>query len=348
MRQSKGVALAHRGRSTACLPPVLRVGGKLLQAPYETFTDEHTQRMLYAILAPEQKRRFEAELELDLTHNVPGRGVFQGQVFRAGGAVSAVFSANAAQIKTLAELDFPPTMERLADVGHGLILFAGPSGSGRTTAIAAMIDHINRTRSANIITIEDPIVYDHSHKMSVIRQREIGSDAQSFAGAIRAAYREDPDVLYVSLPRDLETMEELLAFVDGNRVAYARIATTSAVTTVERFIESFAEDKRGRVRLQLSNNLVAVIALQRVPKADGTSWCQALEIMVATPQIRQMIREDRTSEIRAVIESSANIGMQTMDQSLRDLYLSGVITREIALRRAMNRLDLEAMLPKES
>ncbi len=233
----------------------------------------------------------------------------------------------------------------MTHVPRGLILVTGPTGSGKSTTLAAMINAINLNRSEHIITIEDPIEYLHQHKMSVINQREFGQDTKSFPAALRAALREDPDVILVGEMRDLETMTMAVSSAETGHLVFATLHTNSASSTVERIVDSYPPGQQEQIRLQLSNNLQAVICQQRlIPKNNQPGRIAAQEVMIATPAIRNLIREAKAHQITSMIQTSANVGMQTMDQCLRDLYMKGVIARDMALARAMNRTDLENMI----
>jgi len=326
------------------LPPVLRVHGKLLQAPYDTFSAAVSQRMVYDILTDEQIQKFESSYELDFSYALGRTSRFRVNVFRDRGTVAGAFRVIPTQIPTIADLNLPAVVEKLTHVTRGLILVTGPTGSGKSTTLAAMINTINTTRSEHIITIEDPVEYLHSHKMSVINQRELGQDTKSFPNALRAALREDPDVILVGEMRDLETMQMAVSSAETGHLVFATLHTNSAATTVDRIVDSFPPGQQEQIRLQLSNNLQAVLCQQLVPKVDGAGRVCAQEIMIATPAIRNLIREAKAHQITSMIQTSGNIGMQTMDMCLRDLYMAGRITRDMALARAMNRTDLENMI----
>lgn len=326
------------------LPPVLRVDGALLQAPYDAFTPQTSQRIVYDILTDEQIQKFESTFELDFSYALGRMSRFRVNVFRDKGTVAAAFRTIPTQIPTIQDLQLPPVVENLTHTKRGLILVTGPTGSGKSTTLAAMINSINLTRSEHIITIEDPIEYLHSHKMSVINQRELGQDTKAFPNALRAALREDPDVILVGEMRDLETMQMAVSSAETGHLVFATLHTNSAATTVDRIVDSFPPGQQEQIRLQLSNNLVAVLCQQLVPRATGSGRACAQEIMIATPAIRNLIREAKAHQITSMIQTSGSMGMQTMDMCLRDMYTKGLITRETALQRAMNRTDLENMI----
>ncbi len=325
------------------LPPVLRLDGKLVQANYDPFTPQTSQRMVYDILTDEQIQKFESTFELDFSYALGRAARFRVNVFRDKGTVASAFRIIPTKIPTIQDLALPPVIEKLTHVQRGLILVTGPTGSGKTTTLAAMINAINTHRSEHIITIEDPIEYLHQHKMSVINQRELGQDTKTFPNALRAALREDPDVILVGEMRDLDTMQMAVSSAETGHLVFATLHTNSAASTVDRIVDSFPPGSQEQIRLQLSNNLQAVITQQLLPKPGG-GRIAAQEIMIATPAIRNLIREAKAHQITSMIQTSGNIGMQTMDMCLRDLTLKGQITKELALSKAMNRTDLENMI----
>jgi twitching motility protein PilT len=326
------------------LPPVLRVDGDLKQAPYDAFSPQTSQRMVYDILTDEQIQKFESTYELDFSYALGRTSRFRVNVFRDKGTVAAAFRVIPTKIPTLADLNLPAVLEKLTHLKRGLILVTGPTGSGKSTTLAAMINNINMGRSEHIITIEDPIEYLHQHKMSVINQRELGLDTKAFPNALRAALREDPDVILVGEMRDLETMQMAVSSAETGHLVFATLHTNSAASTVDRIVDSFPPGQQEQIRLQLSNNLQAVVCQQLIPRHNQPGRVCAQEIMIATPAIRNLIREAKAHQITSMIQTSGNIGMQTMDMCLRDLYLRGAISRDMALQRAMNRTDLENMI----
>ena len=326
------------------LPPVLRVDGKLLQAPYEPFTPQTSQRIVYDILTDEQIQKFESTFELDFSYALGRLSRFRVNVFRDKGTVAAAFRTIPTKIPTLTDLNLPPVIEKLTHITRGLILVTGPTGSGKSTTLAAMINSINMGRSEHIITVEDPIEYLHSHKMSVINQRELGQDTKTFPNALRAALREDPDVILVGEMRDLETMQMAVSSAETGHLVFATLHTNSAASTVDRIVDSFPPGQQEQIRLQLSNNLQAVLTQQLLPRNNQPGRVCAQEVMIATPAIRNLIREAKAHQITSMIQTSGAIGMQTMDMCLRDLFMKGAISKEIALAKAMNRTELENMI----
>lgn len=326
------------------VPPIIRVDGQLLPTNYEKVTPQESQRLVYDILTDDQIQRFETTFELDFSYSLARLSRFRVNVYRDRGNVASAFRVIPSRIPTLRDLSLPPVLEELTRLPRGLILVTGPTGSGKSTTLAAMINQINNERSVHVLTIEDPIEYLHSHRFSIINQREVGGDTLAFANALRAALREDPDVILVGEMRDLETMQMAVSAAETGHLVFATLHTNSAATSVERIVDSFPPGQQEQVRLQLSNNLQAILCQQLMPRANQPGRICAMEIMTASPAIRNLIRENKAHQITSMIQTSANLGMQTMDQSLRDLYIRGMITYELAMERAMNPPELEKMI----
>ncbi len=326
------------------IPPVIRVDGALVPMPWEKMTPQAAQRLIYDILTDEQIQRFETDFELDFSYQLARIARFRVNVFRDKGNCAMAFRQIPQKIPTLKDLQLPPILEELTHLPRGLVLVTGPTGSGKSTTLAAMINHINSEESKHIITIEDPIEYLHTHKFSVINQREVGQDTKEFKNALRASLREDPDVILVGEMRDLETMQMAVSAAETGHLVFATLHTNSAATSVERIVDSFPGGQQEQVRLQLSNNLQAILCQQLIPRANQPGRACALEIMRASPAIRNLIREAKAHQITSMIQTSANMGMQTMDQCLRDMYVRGVISLDEAMTRAMNPTELEKMI----
>lgn len=326
------------------IPPVIRVDGALVPIPFEKVSSQDSQRLIYDILTDEQIQRFETHLELDFSYQLARLARFRVNVFRDKGNVASAFRQIPQKIPTLKDLNLPQVLEELTRLPRGLVLVTGPTGSGKSTTLAAMINQINTEASKHVITIEDPIEYLHTHRTSVINQREVGQDTKEFKNALRAALREDPDVILVGEMRDLETMQMAVSAAETGHLVFATLHTNSAATSVERIVDSFPAGQQEQVRLQLSNNLQAILCQQLIPRAGTTGRVCALEIMRASPAIRNLIREAKAHQITSMIQTSANLGMQTMDQCLRDLYVRGLISFEEAMTRAMNGAELEKMI----
>ncbi len=326
------------------LPPVLRIDGELKMARYEPLTAPVAQRMIYDILSDDQIQRFETEMELDCSYAMRKIARFRVNVYRERGNVAGAFRLIPTRIPTIRELGLPPVIEELARKRRGLLLTTGPTGSGKSTTQAAIIGQINEERGEHIITIEDPIEYLHSHKKSIINQREVGQDTHSFANALRSALREDPDVLLVGEMRDLETIQLAITAAETGHLVLATLHTNNAAESVDRAIDVFPPAQQEQIRVMLSNNLLAILSQQLLPRAGQPGRIAAVEVMIATSAIRNLIRENKAHQMTSIIQTSAEQGMQTMDQALRDLYQQGLITLEVAMNRSHNPAELEKML----
>ncbi len=326
------------------LPPVLRIDGELRMARYEPLTAPIVQRILYDILSDDQIQRFETELELDCSYAMRRIARFRVNIYRERGNVAGALRLIPTRIPTIQELGLPPVVEELAHKRRGLFLTTGPTGSGKSTTQAAIIGQINEERGEHIITIEDPIEYLHSHKKSVINQREVGEDTLSFANALRSALREDPDVLLVGEMRDLETIQLAITAAETGHLVLATLHTNNAAESVDRAIDVFPPSQQEQIRVMLSNNLLAILSQQLLPRAGQPGRVAAIEVMIASAAIRNLIRENKAFQMHSIIQTSAEQGMQTMDQALRDLQQRGMITLEVAMNRAHNPAELEKML----
>ena len=336
--------------------PVIREDGALKRLNYEKFSPQISQRMLYEIISDENIQKFESTLELDFSYTlpipssqrVPGgptiRARFRVNIYRDRGSVAAAFRLISSKIPTCRQLTLPPLLEQLTERPRGLILVTGPTGSGKSTSLAAMINFINENVAHHIITIEDPIEYVHQHKLSLINQREIGADTKSFNNALRASLREDPDVLLVGEMRDIETIALAITAAETGHLVFGTLHTNTAAESIDRMIDVFPPGQQEQIRIQLANNLVAVISQQLLPRASGSGRVPANEIMIATPAIRNLIRENKTHQIPSMIQTSGGIGMITMDQCLRDLYQKGIVTLEEIMTRAVNIDELKKMI----
>ena len=325
-------------------PPIMRVDGQLIPLKYQEITPGDAQRLIYQILTDEQIRRFEADFELDFSYAMGKAARFRANVYRDKGAVAAAFRLILAKVPTIRELGLPLILEELTRRPRGLILVTGPTGCGKSTTLAAMIHQINTERKAHIITIEDPIEYLHEHRVSLINQRELGQDTKSFANALRSALREDPDVILVGEMRDLETISVAITCAETGHLVLATLHTINSAQTVDRIVDVFPPGQQEQIRFQLSNNLEAVLCQQLLPKARVSGRVAAMEVMLATPAIRNMIRESKTHQMQSAIQTSAGVGMQTMDQHLRELYQRNLITYDDAMARAMNPDELKRLL----
>lgn len=331
----------------AGIPPIIRADGALTPTPYESCQQIDIQQMMYGILTDEQIQKFESTWELDFSYALQKKARFRVNLFRDKGSVAAALRLIPTRIPTIQDLGLPPIIEKLTHTKRGLILVTGPTGSGKSTTLAAMVNHINLNRSEHIITIEDPIEYLHSHKMSVINQRELGSDTKSFPNALRASLREDPDIILVGEMRDLDTMQLAISAAETGHLVFATLHTNSAASSVDRIVDGFPPGQQAQVRLQLSNNIQAIVAQQLIPRASGQGRVAVQEIMIATAAIRNLIREAKAHQITSVLQTSAQVGMITTDQALRDAYMKGTITYEAAMSRAQNQEELKKMMATE-
>lgn len=325
-------------------PPIIREDGRLKRLHYEEFTPPEIQRMMYDIVSDEQINKFETTLELDFSYALPRRARFRVNLYRDRGSVASAFRLIPQKIPTVEQLNLPPILNRLCEKPRGLILVTGPTGSGKLTSLAAMINHINTNYAHHIITIEDPIEYLHTHKQSVINQRELGGDTKSFLNALRASLREDPDIILVGEMRDVETISLAITAAETGHLVFATLHTNNAAESVDRIIDVFPPGQQEQIRVQLSNNLVSIVSQQLMARAGTTGRIPAIEIMIASPAIRNLIREAKTHQITSMIQTSGNMGMFTMDQNLRDLYLKGFITLEDAMSRCQNPEELRKMI----
>lgn len=335
---------------TAGVPPTLRVDGDLVPlVEFEPVSAPDAQRLIYDIMTSDQVQRYESTLELDFSYAFGTRARLRVNVYRDKGTVAATLRLIPARIPHLDELGLPPVLKEMARKPRGLILVTGPTGSGKSTTLAAMINQINSERSVHIITIEDPIEYLHTHKMSIINQRELGQDTRSFSNALRAALREDPDVILVGEMRDLETIATAITCAETGHLVLATLHTNSAAQTVDRVVDVFPPGQQEQIRYQLSNVLEAVLCQQLLSRKDGHGRVCATEVMIVTTSIRNLIRDKKAHQLTTSIQTSGDkttyeTSMQTMDQSLRDLVLRGIVDRDLAISRAVNPSEFERML----
>jgi twitching motility protein PilT len=328
-------------------PPQVRVHGHLQKLDMPALTPDVIKSLCYSVLTDAQKKKFEETWELDLAFGLRGVGRFRCNVFNQKGAVGAVYRLIPEKIKALDELGLPPVLAELADRPRGLVLVTGPTGSGKSTTLAAMIDRINLNKPAHILTIEDPIEYLHNHKTALVNQRELHADTQSFSQALRAALREDPDVVLIGEMRDLETMEAALKLAETGHLTMATLHTNSAAQTITRVIDAFPAHQQAQIRTQLSLVLEGVVCQALVPKVSGQGRVAALEIMIATPAIRNLIRDDKIHQIYGTMQTGQEkYGMQTMNQALARFVERKVITREVAFATSSNRDELITMLDR--
>jgi twitching motility protein PilT len=329
------------------LPPMMRIDGELKPTRYEPLTPPISQRLIYDVLTDDQIQRFETNLELDCSYQMRQIARFRVNVYRDRGNVASALRLIPQKVPTIRELGLPPVVEELARRPRGLLLVTGPTGSGKSTTLASIINQINHERSEHIVTIEDPIEYLHTHHKCIINQRELGQDTLSFSNALRSALREDPDVILVGEMRDLETIQLAITCAETGHLVMATLHTNNAAESVDRMIDVFPTDQQEQIRVQLSNNLVAILSQQLLPRAGQPGRVAAIEVMVATAAIRNLIRENKAHQMHSIIQTSAEQGMQSMDQAIRDLYKQSLITYETAMRRSHNPDELEKLIHGE-
>jgi twitching motility protein PilT len=326
-------------------PPQVRVHGHLQRLPLPDLTPSDTKALVYSVLTDSQKKRFEETMELDFSFGIKGLARFRCNVFNQRGAVGAVYRLIPEKIRTFAELGLPPVLATLAERPRGLVLITGPTGSGKSTTLAAMLDKINTERHDHILTIEDPIEYIHPHKGCLVNQREVHSDTSSFANALRAALREDPDIVLIGELRDLETIESALRIAETGHLTFATLHTNSAAQTINRIIDVFPSHQQGQIRTQLSLVLEGIVCQALLPRADGKGRVCSLEIMVPNSAIRNLIRDDKVHQIYGAMQTGQEkLGMQTANQSLATLYQKRLITLETAMGASSNRDELQDMI----
>ena len=330
--------------------PQVRVHGHLAALPdLAPMSPSDTKRLAYSVLTDSQKHRFEENLELDFSFGLKGMSRFRANIFNQKGAVGAVFRAIPYEIKTFDALGLPPVVSDLCKKPRGLILVTGPTGSGKSTTLASMIDKINIDRHDHILTIEDPIEFLHTHKNCVVNQREVTADTHSFGAALRTALRQDPDIVLVGEMRDLETIEMALRIAETGHLTFATLHTNSAYSTINRIIDVFPSAQQSQVRTQLSLVLEGIMCQALVPKASGDGRCMALEILVPNPAIRNLIREDKIHQIYSMMQTGQDkFGMQTFNQSLATLYHKRQVTLEVAMQRSSNADELKELIERGS
>ncbi len=330
---------------TTHTPPQVRVHGALQPLPLPPLTAADTKQLVYSVLTDAQKKRFEESLELDFAFGIRGIARFRANVFNQRGAVGAAYRLIPERIPGLEELGLPPVIAQLADRPRGIVLVTGPTGSGKSTTLAALVDKINTERHAHILTIEDPIEYIHPHKGCIVNQREVHADTVGFGPALRAALREDPDVVLIGEMRDLETIECALRIAETGHLTFATLHTNSAAQTINRIVDVFPAEHQSQIRTQLSLVLEGIVCQVLLPKANGRGRGLALEIMIPTPAIRNLIREDKIHQIYSVMQAGQEkLGMQTMNQSLATLYMTKQITLDTALSASSLKDELVEMI----
>jgi twitching motility protein PilT len=330
---------------TAGAPPTVRIRGRLV--PMDSFpvlTPNDTREIVYSILSEGQRQRFENNWQIDFAYQIPGRGRFRVNAYFQRAAVGAAFRLIPFDVVPLETLGLPPVVAEFANKPRGLVLVTGPTGSGKSTTLASLLDVINGSREEHIMTIEDPIEFLHHHKKCIVNQRELGSDAMSFGDALKAALRQDPDVILVGEMRDLETIGTALTAAETGHLVFATLHTQDTPQTIDRIIDVFPPEQQGQVRAQLSVALQGIMTQTLLPTADGAGRCVAAEVLVPTPAVRNLIREAKTHQIYSVLQTGASHGMQTMDASLAQLVRAGKVNRQLAESRAHAPEELRRLL----
>jgi twitching motility protein PilT len=330
---------------TTNTPPVIRIDGALERLPLPPMTAPETKRLAYSVLTDAQKHRLEETFELDLSFGIKGLARFRANIFYQRGAVAGAFRRIPYEILGFKELGLPPVVDGLCEKPRGLVLVTGPTGSGKSTSLAAMLDKVNSEHPLHIVTIEDPIEYLHTHKKAMVNQRELHSDTQSYANALRSVLREDPDVVLIGEMRDLETVESALRIAETGHLTFATLHTNSAPQTINRIIDVFPEHQQSQIRAQLSFVLEGIICQSLLPRAGGKGRVLACEVLIPNAAVRNLIREDKVHQIYSIMQTGQlKHGMQTFNQSLATLYQRRLITLQLAMSYSSNQDELQDMI----
>ena len=320
---------------TAGAPPMVRVRGRLTPIDgYPALTPTDTREIVYSILSNAQRQKFENNWQLDFAYQIPGRARFRVNAYFQRAAIGAAFRLIPFDVVPLETLSLPKVVATFAEKPRGLVLVTGPTGSGKSTTLASLIDVINSSREEHIMTIEDPIEFLHQHKKCIVNQRELGSDATSFAEALKGALRQDPDVILVGEMRDMETIGTAITAAETGHLVFATLHTQDTPQTIDRIIDVFPSEQQGQIRAMLSVALQGIMTQMLLPTADGAGRCVAAEVLVPTPAVRNLIRESKTHQIYSVLQTGASHGMQTMDAALAQLVRAGKVNRQLAETRA--------------
>ncbi|MEN3283732.1 MAG: twitching motility protein PilT [Solirubrobacteraceae bacterium] len=330
---------------TAGAPPMIRVRGRLVGLEgYPKLTPTDTREVVYSILSNDQRQKLETDWQIDFAYSVPGHARFRVNAYFQRSAIGAAFRLIPADIVSIDDLGLPTAVHDFTKKPRGIVLVTGPTGSGKSTSLAAMIDEINSTREEHIMTVEDPIEFLHAHKKCIVNQREVGSDAASFGLALKGALRQDPDVILVGEMRDLETISTALTAAETGHLVFATLHTQSAPQTIDRVIDVFPAHQQDQVRVQLSVALMGVMTQQLLPTTDGAGRIVACEVLVPTPAVRNLIREGKTHQIPSTLQTGSNVGMQSMDAALAALIRAGKITQRLAESRSSTPEELRRLL----
>jgi twitching motility protein PilT len=329
---------------TAGSPPMIRQHGKLHALDYPRLTPQTTREVVYSILTNDQRQKLETDWQIDLAYSIPGKARFRVNAYFQRASLSAALRLIPQDMPRLGELGLPPVLEEFTKKPRGFVLVTGPTGSGKSTTLAAMLDLINEVRHEHILTIEDPIEFLHRHKRCIINQRELGADAQSFGLGLKAALRQDPDVILVGEMRDLETISTALTAAETGHLVFATLHTQDTAQTVDRIVDVFPPEQQQQVRVQLSVSLQGIVTQQLLPRADGQGRIAGCEILVPTPAVRNLIREGKTHQIYSALQTGGQFGMQTMDAALAQLVREHKITRELAESRSSAPEELRRLM----
>ena len=331
---------------TAGVPPEFRIDGQMTPTAHEVLSPELTAQLCYSVMSDEQRKRFETTKELDFSFGVKGLARFRANVFLQRGVVSMAVRQIPYEILPMEKLGLPPVAREFTNHHKGLVLVTGPTGSGKSTTLASMLDKINATRQAHIITIEDPIEYIHHHKKCIVNQREIGADTASFPTALKYVLRQDPDIILIGEMRDLETVEAALTIAETGHLVFATLHTNSTYEAINRIVDVFPADQQKQIHTQLAFTLQGVITQQLIPHSSRTGRVMVAEVLVCTPAIRAVIREGKTHQIYSLMQAGQRFGMQTMNQALLQAVLDKALSHSDALERSTDRPELESMLGK--
>jgi twitching motility protein PilT len=329
---------------TAGSPPMIRQHGKLHALDYPRLTPQTTREIVYSILTNDQRQKLETDWQIDLAYSIPGKARFRVNAYFQRASLSAALRLIPQDMPRLGELGLPPVLEEFTKKPRGFVLVTGPTGSGKSTTLAAMLDLINEVRHEHILTIEDPIEFLHRHKRCIVNQRELGADAQTFGLGLKAALRQDPDVILVGEMRDLETISTALTAAETGHLVFATLHTQDTAQTVDRIVDVFPPEQQQQVRVQLSVSLQGIVTQQLLPRADGQGRIAGCEILVPTPAVRNLIREGKTHQIYSALQTGGQFGMQTMDAALAQLVREHKITRELAESRSSAPEELRRLM----
>lgn len=329
---------------TVGIPPKCRINGNLETIPYDRMLPADTDAVLRPLLSERNTKILDKEGEVDFSYSIPQLGRYRVNIFKQRGSLAAVMRLVGTTVPPAQELGIPASVMELTNRKRGMVLVTGPTGSGKSTTLASMIDRINNTFNTHVITLEDPIEYLHNHKEAIVNQREIGLDTQSYANALRAALREDPDVILVGEMRDLDTISTAITAAETGHLVFSTLHTIGAAATIDRVIDVFPPHQQQQIRIQLGSVLEAVVSQQLIPTADGKGRVAAYEVMHATPAIKNLIREAKSHQITSIIQTNKKLGMQTMDDAIYDLYLKRKIDGEKAINFAQDPVALEKKL----